>query len=272
MKSISSPIEEIKFIRQAYKGGLSKEFKLPENQSELQQLLKFSNQLVKRNINILSDPILYYGKISGFIPEWGSLETSKKDKLLLEYLGSRESQLLQYKITGTTYLIDRSHEYLSVNLFWGLIFAFISVAIISVLLFRSFSMILITLIPNMLPVLLTAAIIGIWAIPIKLTTSIIFAVSFGIAVDDTIHFISKFKLEKRKHSTVEAVKNTFLTAGMAIIKTTILLTLGFGVFCFSSFGASFFTGFFIVLTLLFALLIDLFLLPVLLLKFYPENK
>lgn len=272
LKNITSPVEETKFVRQAYNGGLSKDFELPKNQEELKKVLKFNDQLANRNIVIINGSERSYGKISGFIPEWGSLRTSEKDDILLKYLSERKSQLINYKITGTTYLIDRSHEYLSVNLFWGLLFAFCSVGVISVILFRSFSMILITLIPNILPVLLTAAVIGFWEIPIKLTTSIIFAVSFGIAVDDTIHFISKFKIERSKFNTTDAVKNTFMTAGMAIIKTTILLCLGFGVFCFSSFGASFFTGFFIVLTLVFALFIDLFLLPVLLFKFYPKNK
>ncbi|MEL6558287.1 MAG: MMPL family transporter [Bacteroidota bacterium] len=272
LKNIISPLEELKIIRQSYNGGMAKQYKLPSEQQEINQLLKFNQKLAARKILIIGKPEADYGKISGFIPEWGSLRTAEKDQQLMAFIDKIHSKKLEYKITGTTYLIDRSHEYLSENLFWGLLFAFCSVAVISVVLFRSFAMILITLIPNMLPVLLTAAVIGIWGIPIKLTTSIIFAISFGIAVDDTIHFISKFKIERSNNSTIEAVKNTFSTAGMAIIKTTVLLCLGFGVFCFSSFGASFFTGFFIVLTLIFALLIDLFLLPVLLFKFFPENK
>lgn len=271
LTNITSPADRVSLLRQSYQGGLAAEFHLPADATELEQLLKYNQYLTRRKIEIIEDKTVSYGKISGFIPEWGSLRTAEKDRELIRYLESMASEKVTYRITGTTYLIDRSHEYLSVNLFWGLLFAFVAVAIISVLLFRSFSMLIISLIPNVLPVLLTAAVIGFFDIPIKLTTSIIFAVSFGIAVDDTIHFISKFRIEKAKHSTPVAVRNTFKTAGMAIIKTTILLCLGFGVFCFSSFGASFFTGFFIVLSLLFALITDLFLLPVLILKFYRDS-
>ncbi|MGB3467089.1 MAG: MMPL family transporter, partial [Cyclobacteriaceae bacterium] len=230
LKNITGPVEETRLIRQSYRGGIASDYKLPDTSEELNQLLSYNTYLAKRQIVIVENDQRNFGKISGFIPEWGSLRTSAKDRELIEYLDNIDSDLLTYKITGTTYLIDRSHEYLSVNLFWGLLFAFCAVAVISVVLFRSFSMIIISLIPNVLPVLLTAAVIGFFNIPIKLTTSIIFAVSFGIAVDDTIHFISKFRFEKTKHSTLDAVRNTFKTAGMAIIKTTVLLCLGFGVF------------------------------------------
>lgn len=272
LKNITSPLEELKIVRQSYYGGIADQYQLPVYQKEIDELLKFNQKLATQNVLIISKPEATYGKISGFIPEWGSLLTAEKDDLLMEFIKNIPSKKLEYKITGTTYLIDRSHEYLSENLLWGLLFAFSAVAFISVVLFRSVAMIFVALVPNILPVLLTAAVIGIWGIPVKLTTSIIFAISFGIAVDDTIHFISKFKIERSNNSTIQAVRNTFSTAGMAIIKTSVLLCLGFGVFCFSSFGASFFTGFFIVLTLIFALLTDLFLLPVLLFKFFPENK
>ncbi len=269
----TSLVSQIKLLNLIQNGGHYDFFNLPPNESELQKLLKLDKRLAKRGNYKQLETNKKYSKISGFIPEWGSKHTAKKDNDLLLFIKDTDlNDAFNFNLTGTTYLIDRSHEFLSKSLFYGLLFAFGTVALVSMFLFRSFKMLLITLIPNILPVLMTAAIIGYADIPIKLTTSIIFAVSFGIAVDDTIHFISRFRIESKKHPTIKAIENTFHSAGKAIIITTILLSLGFGIFCFSSFGASFFTGLFVVLTLISALLVDLLLLPVLLLKFYPEKN
>ena len=272
LKMINSPITAMQMLNLSYRGGNRKYYEMPDEEGNIKKLISYNARLQARNMIIQPDSGQYFASISGFIPEWGALRTTEKDQELLAFLDNHRSGKIRYHITGTTSLIDKSHEYLSENLFKGLLFAFCAVALISVLLFRSATMILITLLPNVIPVLLTAAVIGFFNIPIKLTTSIIFAVSFGIAVDDTIHFISRFKIEMQKNNLEQAVKNTFRTAGMAIIQTTVLLTIGFGVFCFSSFGASFFTGLFIVLTLLFALLTDLFLLPVLLLQLFRKSS
>ena len=272
LKQINSPVTALRLLNLSYNGGDRSSFVQPSSEKDVAELIRFNDRLAKRKVVVQGQTSSAFSSISGFIPEWGSLRTMEKDQALLRFLEANTTGDLIYHITGTTYLIDKSHEYLSENLFKGLLFAFCAVAIISVLLFRSFTMLLITLLPNVIPVLLTAAVIGYFQIPIKLTTSIIFAISFGIAVDDTIHFISRFKIEQQRHDTKTAVYHTFRTAGMAIIQTTVLLTIGFGVFCFSAFGATFFTGLFIVLTLLFALVTDLFLLPVLLLKFFPSPQ
>jgi len=273
LTNINSPIQQLKLLNQISAGGHAKYYNFPMDEKSYLKLIMLGKKLSARFSFPPIDNQLRQTKISGFIPEWGSKKTSDKDQLLLKFINENIPQNeLDFEITGTTYLIDRSHEFLSKNLFSGLLIAFGTVGLLSMFLFKSFKMIVVTLIPNLLPVLMTAAVIGYLGIPIKLTTSIIFAISFGIAVDDTIHFISSFRAELRKHSTIDAVKNSFQSAGKAIILTTILLGLGFGIFCFSSFGATFFTGFFIVLTLLFALFVDLFLLPVLLIKFYNKKQ
>jgi predicted RND superfamily exporter protein len=107
-------------------------------------------------------------------------------------------------------------------------------------------------------------------IEFKLTTAILFTVAFGIAVDDTIHFMSKLKLELAKGKNLHyAIKRTFLEAGKAIILTSVILVAGFGLLIFSQFGVTHFTGLLISLCLVFALLADLFLLPILL---FPLKK
>ncbi len=272
IKNIISPIQKVKFLNMAYEGGLMSNYKLPENEEKLKKLLRFEQRL-----NISDQPLIDthgFSRISGYITEIGSRATQQKDAALLRFIEAEiDPKILKTRITGTTYLIDKSHEFLSVNLFWGIGIAFGVVALIVFILFRSVTLVFVTLIPNVLPVLGIAALIGFMGIPIKLSTSIIFTISFGIAVDDTIHFISKFKIEVNKGlSVLRALKSTFQTTGKAMIITTFVLCAGFALFCFSSFGATFYLGVFICATLIFALLTDLLLLPVLLHIFYPHTR
>jgi predicted RND superfamily exporter protein len=113
-------------------------------------------------------------------------------------------------------------------------------------------------------------IMWILGIEFKLTTAILFTVAFGIAVDDTIHFVSKLKMELSKGKSLQyAIKRTFLEAGKAIVLTTLILVSGFGLLVFSQFGVTYYTGLLISVCLVFALMADLFLLPVLL---FPLKK
>jgi predicted RND superfamily exporter protein len=142
-------------------------------------------------------------------------------------------------------------------------------------LYRSFKIMLIALVPNVIPLIMLAAILGFFGIQLKVSTAIIFTISFGIAVDDTIHFMSKLRFELNKgQSLLYAIKRTYISTGKAIILTTLILCSGFLLLIFSDFLGTFYVGVLISLTLFFALLADLFLLPVLLIMFYkvPAKK
>ncbi len=272
VQQLVSPVAYVKFIHQGYQGGASSEFRLPTDEETLQKVLVFGKRFKQQSmVKIDADD---YSRFAGFIREYGSKDTHRRDLELQKYIENEiNPKLVTAKITGTTLLIDKSHEFLSENLLRGITLALVVVAVLAVLLFRSWYLLFVALIPNMLPVLGTAALIGYLGIPIKLTTSIIFTISFGIAVDDTIHFISKFRIETRKGIPVlYALKNTFQSTGKAMIITTILLSAGFGIFCFSNFGATYLMGVFVCTTLVAALVIDLLLLPVLLHIFYPLHK
>jgi predicted RND superfamily exporter protein len=161
---------------------------------------------------------------------------------------------------------------LSLNLTKGLILAVLIVALLMGLLYRSFKMVVIAIIPNILPLVLLAAILGYVGIQLKVSTAIIFTISFGIAVDDTIHFMSKLKLElNRGKSFMYALKRTYLSTGRAIILTTLILCSGFLLLMFSDFLGTFYVGLLISFTLIFALLADLLFLPVLLMIFYAKK-
>jgi len=153
----------------------------------------------------------------------------------------------------------------------GLGIAFSVVALIAGILFRSVRMIFITIIPNVIPLVIVAGIMGFTSIDLNLSTSIIFTIAFGIAVDDTIHLISKFKIEINKNkSLLYALKRTYFSTGKAVIVTSIILSGGFLTLILSSFGGTFYTGLLVSLTLFFALVIDLTLLPALLILFFKK--
>jgi len=138
--------------------------------------------------------------------------------------------------------------------------------------FRSFKMILISIIPNMLPLLITAGLMGFFGIPIKPSTILVFSIAFGISVDDTIHFLAKYRQEliannwKIRKSVYAALRET----GISMFYTSIVLFFGFLVFTVSSFGGTIALGGLVSVTLLLAMVSNLLLLPSLLLTF--EDK
>ena len=213
-------------------------------------------------------------RFSGRMGDIGSSITTAKTTALRNFINADiDTTLVNFRVTGTSLLIDKNNAYLVKNMSTGLAIAFAVVALIAGLMFRSWRMILITLIPNVIPLLLVAGIMGALGITLKLSSSVIFTVAFGIAVDDTIHFISKLKMELAKgKSKLYAIKRTYFSTGKAIIITTLILISGFLTLLWSSFGGTYYIGLFVGLTLLFALIIDLTLLPVFILLFYKQGE
>ncbi|MEQ8712893.1 MAG: MMPL family transporter [Cyclobacteriaceae bacterium] len=208
-----------------------------------------------------------HARLSGFVPDYGSKTSQEKDQALEQFITDNiDSDLIDVRLTGTTYLIDRSHDFISKNLLSGLLIAILTIALILGVVYRKINLVLISLTCNLLPLLFIAGVLGWMNIPLSLSNAIIFAVSFGIAVDDTVHFLSKYNLEVMKGcNPVDAVANTLQSTGKAIIFTSLILVAGFSLFVFSSFQTTFSIGLLISLTLVFAVVIDLYLLPSLLL-------
>ncbi|MEO1098111.1 MAG: efflux RND transporter permease subunit [Bacteroidota bacterium] len=264
--NIVGPHTIAKTINQSINGGRTDKFKLPKSNYEKRQFKKNLSRLLNRGELqkiVAADQSL--GRISARVKDIGSAISLQRTSALQQYIKtSTDTTVTTFKITGTSNLIDKNNEYVAKNMFQGLGIAFGIVAIIAGLLFRSFRMIIITLIPNVIPLLAVAGIMGIFGITLKLSTSIVFTIAFGIAVDDTIHFTSKLKLELDKgKSLLYALKRTYLSTGKAIVVTSIILSGGFLTLLLSSFGGTFYTGLLISLTLMLAVLIDLTLLPVL---------
>jgi predicted RND superfamily exporter protein len=135
-------------------------------------------------------------------------------------------------------------------------------------------MAIIGMIPNILPMLFVGALMALSGVNIKISTSILFIMSFGIAVDDTIHFMSSFRFDSKKYPNdrAKALLETYKSTGKAIIVTSLILIGGFSTLIFSSFGGTFHIGVFTSICLFVALLADLFLLPALLFYFGTAPK
>jgi predicted RND superfamily exporter protein len=264
----------VKNLQRANKGGAISEYKLPKNSQEWKKIEKQIRKLYKQGkLKMILNENLNTTRISGKVKDFGGLVFHKKyaenAKLLNPVL---EKNGLDIHYTGMAFLIDRNNETLASSLMWGLVLAFLAVAILMGFIFKSVKMVLVTLIPNILPLMMVGGFMGLVGIDLKVSTSIIFTIAFGIAVDDTIHYVSKLKMELNKGRTMlYALKRSSISTGKAIVLTSLILMSGFFALIFSDFTSTYYIGLLVSITLLFAVLADLYLLPVLLILFSKKN-
>ena len=177
------------------------------------------------------------------------------------------------KVTGSTLLALKMNRYLIASLLNSFIIAFIVIFISMNILFRSIKLSLVSIIPNIIPLLFAGAVMGFFGIELRPATAMTFSIALGIAVDDTIHFLSRFRSEyliTRSHE--KSTTTTILTTGRAIIGTSITLGMGFLVLIFSNFKPNFEFGILATIILIVALLSSLILLPALINLIKPLNK
>ncbi len=171
-------------------------------------------------------------------------------------------------VTGKALVFQKGTHYLVNNLILSLSLAIFLIALFMAWMFRSFKMILISLIPNLLPLIITAGVMGFVGVPIKPSTILVFSIAFGISVDDTIHFLAKYRQELITHNwkIKKSVYAALRESTVSMFYTSIVLFFGFSVFTISSFGGTVALGALVSITLLFAMLANLLLLPTLLLS------
>ena len=160
-------------------------------------------------------------------------------------------------------------HYLINNLFISVALAILLIAVFMSLLFGSFRMVMISLLPNIIPLLLTAGMMGFFGVPLKPSTILVFSIAFGISVDDTIHFLTKYRQELRQRGwdISRSVSEALQHVGISMLHTSIVLFFGFAIFTLSDFGGTIALGLLVSFTLLVAMITNLFLLPALLLSF-----
>jgi predicted RND superfamily exporter protein len=261
--------EFIKFSYQAYKKGNPKFYILP-SATELKKLQRYAkNDAKKTRFASFIDSTNQITRVSYQMADIG---TKEMDVLLNEIRPKIDNifppQEYNVSLTGTSVVFLKGTNYLVENLLTSLILAIILIASLMSVLFSSVRMVLVSLLPNLLPLLITAGLMGYFGIPIKPSTILIFSIAFGISVDDTIHFLAKYRqeLKQQQWNIKEAVYLALQETGVSMIYTSIILFFGFGVFTVSSFGGTIALGILVSITLVFAMLADLVLLPSLLLS------
>lgn len=273
---LSKPISlsnGIKLARQSFFNNKIQHYKLPSNQEKnwIFSYLSKSRQQANNStfINSFIDSTEQYTRLSYKIKDLGTTrmrEIKNEIQLIVDSVFTPEK--FNTSITGTSIVFTKGTSFLIKNLFVSLFLAIILIAFFMALMFRSARMVAVSLIPNLIPLLLTAGLMGYFHIPIKPSTILIFSIAFGISVDDTIHFLAKYRQELKifdwdiGKSVHEAIKET----GVSMFYTSIVLLFGFSIFIASDFGGTVALGILVSITLFFAMLTNLLLLPSILLS------
>lgn len=269
--TITSPLVIFRIMNMAWKGPYAENYLLAESQQEFDEQYEIGKKFIGGALNgLLSKD----GKAAWLyirVPDIGSSELWKlKDEFAELTQGNPYFRMTQ---TGARHIFDKHQELLVFSLLKSLFLAVIMVSLFMALIFRSWKVVIISLIPNVIPLMATAGAIGFLGFQLDPKVAIVFTVAFGIAVDDSIHFLSRYKLERDKGLDVNtAIHNTFAETGRAIVITTLILFFGFGALVFSSFPPTFTIGLLLALTLAVALAGDFFLLPVFIRWLAPREQ
>jgi predicted RND superfamily exporter protein len=265
-----SVVDLVKYSKQAYYNGNPEYYQLPNSQ-ERSFILSYAKSSAG-SIHLLKsyvDSTGQFARITTFMKDTGTERFDRiEEDLRAKALKIFPADRYNVSFTGKALVFQKGTKYLVNNLIISLSLAILLIALFMAWMFRSFRMILVSLLPNLLPLIITAGLMGFLGVPIKPSTILVFSIAFGISVDDTIHFLAKYRQEliannwKIKKSVYAALRET----GVSMFYTSIVLFFGFSVFTISSFGGTVALGALVSVTLVFAMLANLLLLPSLLLS------
>ena len=267
-----SMVSLVKYSKQAYYNGNPKYYQVPTSQENSFILSYAKNSTSDSDVDLIKnyvDSTGQYTRITAFMKDM-EIEKMEEIEKKLNYEISKimPSNNFEVSITGKAYLFQKGTKYLVKNLIISLSLAIFLIALLMAYMFRSLKMIFISLIPNLLPLIVTAGLMGYLGVAIKPSTILIFSIAFGIAVDDTIHFLAKYRQEliTNNWEVKKSVYNALRETGVSMFYTSIVLFFGFSVFTVSNFGGTVALGALVSATLLFAMLSNLLLLPSMLLS------
>jgi len=271
---LSKPLSIVnvaKSFNQAFYNGNPEFYTIPSSQEETFLLPYIKNTFKKSKDNQLKSYLSNDGSIARmttFIKD----ENGDKMEDVEAQLRRKANKLFpepRYEviITGKASVFQKGTKYLLDNLLSSLLFAFLLTGGLVAIMFRSFKMVLVAIIPNLLPLIMTAGIMGFLGIPLKPSTLLVFGIAFGLSVDDTLRFLAQYRLELARNDwkIKKSVFATFNDAGISMFYTSIVLFFGFSVFMLSSFGGTVALGGLVSITLCFGMLSNLVLLPALVL-------
>lgn len=278
-----SVVEGLKFARQAYYDGDSANYGLP-NSFDIAFLAAYLNAKpdstgtpnnFTRVLTSFMDKDKQKARISINMADVGS----KQLPVLLNTLEQKAQHYFDtadYKVefTGSSVTFLEGSAFIINGLKESIVWAFALIALCMLYLFRSFKILLCSLIPNLIPLVLTAGVMGWVGVPLKPSTVLVFSVALGIAIDITIRFLVNYKQENtgNEQQMQQLVIDTIHSTGISILYTSLVLIAGFVIFCFSSFGGTQALGWLTSLTLVVATFTNLIFLPALLISFTRKRK
>ncbi len=265
-----SIVEAVKYSYQAYKGGNPKFYKLP-GVDDLKTLSEYSGSLNGQN-NKLKNFIDTTKQLTRISYQAADIGSKKMKELLIELRPKIDSifdpKEYDVNLTGHSLVFLKSNDYLLSNLLESLLIEIILIAIVGIALFRSVRIIILSKLPCLIPLVITAGVMGFLDIRFKPSTILIFSIAFGISSDGTIYFLTKYRQELKKHGKTasQAISAAIHDTGLSMIYTSIILFCGFAIFAASSFGGTAALGVLVSLTLLLSMFTNLILLPAILLS------
>ncbi len=277
---VSSPISLVSFIkasRQAYYNNNSAYYSLPNNRDKnfILRYISDGYQNNASNENISKSFVDSLGqklRISLNVADLGSfkLDSIVNNVFRPEINKVFKNSKAEVKLTGTTLTFIKGINFLIENLLQSMLLAFFIISVIMSLLFKNFKMVIISLIPNLIPLIFAGGIMGFFGIPLKPSSALVFSIVFGISVDYSIHFLAKFKNELINNSIEISITNTIKQTGKSMIFTSFILFFGFIIFAFSNFGGTIVLGVLTSIILFVAMITNLTLLPSIILRFYKN--
>lgn len=262
--------EVIKFSKQGFYGGDSAFYSLPTRE-EIVFLLPYAQNMELQGgmTSSFIDSLRQTTRISVQMADIGTTEMQRiRDDVRPKIDSIFNPEKFDVKLTGTSLLFLKGTDYLVDNLMMSLIAAIILISGLMYFMFYSVKMLLVSAVPNVIPLLFTAGLMGFYGISLKSSTILVFNIAYGITVDSAIHFFSRYGLDLKTHNNdiKQAVIASMRDTSISIIYTSIILLLGFSIFLFSSFGGTIALGFLISITIFVGLFTNLLLLPTLLLS------
>jgi hypothetical protein len=261
----------VKYSKQAYYNGNPDYYELPTSQ-EQSFILSYAKNATKNSQNNIMKSYLdstgQVARITTFMRDIGTGNMSKIENTLWTKINIIfPSDRYKVIMTGKALVFEKGTKYLLDNLLMSLLFAVFLISLLMVFMFRSLKMVVVSLIPNLLPLMITAGLMGYFGIPLKPSTILVFSIAFGLSVDDTIHFLAQYRQELTRNNwkIKRSVFATIRESGLSMFYTSVVLFSGFSVFLLSDFGGTVALGGLIAITLAFGMLSNLMLLPCLVL-------
>ena len=270
LQFVKSPVDYYRIMNKAYHPNNNKEVQLPLDNKTLKKYEKQFNTFLTKNYFSNKNRSIF--KINAQMKDIGKHDINRIQKDILKnvklLIGSKP---ISARISGIDLLIDISQKKSIKSTFWGLIIAIIIVSITLGLVYKSLALGLLAVLFNIVPLLMTAGIMGYFNINLRAEIALIFTVGFVIAVDDTIHLLSKFQWERKKGLSVEdAIKTAVLECGKAILATSIILVGGFFILMGSGSLEIFTLGLLVGLIVIITLAVDLILAPIIIIKWFKR--